>query len=265
MKRIYKLIIIMMLLFPAAVFAAGKASMSVPATAENGSNVTMKLTLSEVAAWNVRLTGSGATTGCSSVYADVTSDAKNTTKTFTVTCKATKEGEITFTATGDMTSQDGALSNVSITKKVTIVKPRERDTENRLSSLVVEGQKIEFDKDKTNYEIEVDYKVENLNITANSLSNKARVEINNPEYIKFGKNNITIVVTSESGQAKTYTIEVTKNEPEFSEDGCPAPIVPECEKCTHEGNNILWIVCVAVEAVAIISLIGYIIYDKKRK
>ncbi|MBQ6840967.1 MAG: cadherin-like beta sandwich domain-containing protein [Bacilli bacterium] len=265
MKKIYYILLSLILLIPAAASAAGAASMSVPSSAENGSNVTAKVTVSGVAAWNVKITGSGATSGCSSVFADVTIDAKNTTKTFSVTCRATKEGTITFTATGDITSQDGANSAVSITKNVNIVKARERDTESRLSSLTIENKEIDFDKDTTNYTVEVDYKVESLNVNANALSDKARVTINNPEYLKFGENTITVVVTSESGAEKVYTINVLKKEPVLDEEDCVVPETPECTDINCECNNTPYIITIVLESIVLVSLLGYIIYDKKIK
>lgn len=264
MKKIY-FIILSLLMLPAAVFAAGSASLSVPGTVENGSNVTATLTLSNTAAWNVKITGSGATSGCTAAYADATEDAKNTTKTFNVTCRATKEGTITFVATGDITSQDGATTIVNVSKSVTVVKPRERDTENRLSSLTIEGFEIDFDKDKTEYELEVDYKVESLTIEAIALSKKARVTVNNPEYIKFGSNEVTVVVTSESGVDKTYVVKVVKNEPVMNDEGCVTPAPQKCDEPKECASNAGWIIAVSVESVLLLALLGYVLYDKKFK
>ena len=261
MKKIFILLISIMF-FPAVVNAAGKASIIAPASAENGENVTMSVTVTGVAAWNLTLSGSGATPGCSAKFADVTLDAKNTNKTFSVTCKASKEGTINFVVTGDITSADGANSGVSLSKAVSIVKARPKDTDNNLKSLSIIGQAIEFDKDITTYEIEVDYKTNKLDINASAQSNKAKVEIDNPDYLEFGENIIKVNVISESGSVKTYTIKVNKVEPQSAEcQPCPTPEPVTCEKESKAG----YIATISTETVGILSLLGYLLYDKKFK
>ena len=147
MKKVLNgLLLLVVIMIPNIVLAAGSASGSAPGTVENGSNATLTVSVSNTAAWNLKLSGSGSTNGCSQIYADVTANGQNTTKTFTVTCKATSIGTITFTATGDITSADGTNSNVSITKTVNVVKPREKEKESRLSSLSIDGYKIDFNK-----------------------------------------------------------------------------------------------------------------------
>ena len=116
MKKKLSIAILMLFMIPNFVLAAGKASGSAPTSVENGSRVTFSVNISNTAAWNIKLSGSGATSGCSQRFADVTANGKNTTKKLSITCKATSIGTITFKATGDITSADGTNSNVSITK-----------------------------------------------------------------------------------------------------------------------------------------------------
>ena len=54
--------------------------------------------------------------------ADVTIDAKSTTKEFTLSCMSTKKGTITFEVTGDITSGTAETKDISITKNVTVIK-----------------------------------------------------------------------------------------------------------------------------------------------
>ena len=176
MKKILNsLLLLIIIMIPTIVLAAGSASGSAPGTVENGNNVTFTVKVSNTAAWNLKLSGTGATNGCSQIYADVTANGNNTSKSFTVTCKATSIGTITFTASGDITSADGANSNVSITKTVNVVKPREKETEARLSSLTVDGYTIDFNKDKENYSISVEPSVNSINISAKSISGRASI------------------------------------------------------------------------------------------
>ena len=122
MKKLYIFfaILIMIILVPQIAFGASFASISAPASVESGSNVTIKVTLSNVAAWNIKIKASGATDGATKSYADATEDAENTTKTFSVTCNSKGAGTITVTVTGDITSADGANKDISLTKEITV-------------------------------------------------------------------------------------------------------------------------------------------------
>ena len=210
MKKIFNsLLLIMVFMIPNIVLAAGSASGSAPGSVENGSNVTFTVKVSNTAAWNLKLSGKGATNGCSQSYADVTANGNNTSKSFTVTCKATSIGTITFTASGDITSADGANSNVSITKTVNVVKPREKETESRLSSLSVDGYTIDFNKDKENYSISVEPSVNSINISAKAMSGRASISGTGKKEIDVDGGKFVIVCTAENGAKKTYTINVS--------------------------------------------------------
>ena len=118
------------------VSAKASASLSVnKSSVENGSKVTASVKVSGTAAWNIKIASSGATSGCTQKFADATENGKNTTKTFTVTCKATSIGTINFTLSGDISSEDGASVNVSGNKSVKVVAPREKSKNNNLKRL----------------------------------------------------------------------------------------------------------------------------------
>ena len=136
MKKLYIFfaILIMIILVPQIAFGAGSASISAPASVESGSNVTIKVTLSNVAAWNIKIKASGATDGATKSYADATEDAENTTKTFSVTCNSKGAGTITVTVTGDITSADGANKDISLTKTITVKEKQVNDSTNNKPS-----------------------------------------------------------------------------------------------------------------------------------
>ena len=210
MKKILNsLLLLIIIMIPTIVLAAGSASGSAPGTVENGNNVTFTVKVSNTAAWNLKLSGTGATNGCSQIYADVTANGNNTSKSFTVTCKATSIGTITFTASGDITSADGANSNVSITKTVNVVKPREKETEARLSSLTVDGYTIDFNKDKENYSISVEPSVNSINISAKSISGRASISGIGKKDLSVDGGKYEVVCTAENGTKKTYIINVS--------------------------------------------------------
>ena len=122
------------MLTPQIVFGAGSASISAPSSVESSSNVTIKVTLSNVAAWNIKIKTSGATDGATKSYADATEDAENTTKTFSVTCNSKGTGTITVTVTGDITSADGANKDISLTKTITVKEKQVNNSTNNSTS-----------------------------------------------------------------------------------------------------------------------------------
>lgn len=136
MKKLYIFftILIMIMLTPQIVFGAGSASISAPSSVESSSNVTIKVTLSNVAAWNIKIKTSGATDGATKSYADATEDAENTTKTFSVTCNSKGTGTITVTVTGDITSADGANKDISLTKTITVKEKQVNNSTNNSTS-----------------------------------------------------------------------------------------------------------------------------------
>lgn len=179
-------------------------------TIEVGSNVTATLQLKNVASWNVQITSSGSTSGCSSSFADATSNGFNTTKYLSVTCKATDVGQIGFQVSGDATSQDGSTSNISGSSVVVVKTPREKDTNNNLKSIGVKDYQItpEFHKDTLEYSVEVPSTLDKVILEAVAESGYANVTGTGEVEVNEGANSFDIVVTSETGSQKTYKITV---------------------------------------------------------
>ena len=209
MKK-YKIgiILIIMFLSTTKVYAAGSASISASNTVVNGNNITATVTLKDMAAWNINITGSGATNGCSTKEVGDSGNGQNTTKKFYLTCKANKLGTITFNLSGDITSSDGVNKAVSGSKKVTVVKPREKSTNNNLKSLSVEGYSLspEFNKDTLEYTVELEASVEKIMVNAEKADSYASLSGGGEITVSEGDNRIEIKVTSETGSEKTYVI-----------------------------------------------------------
>ena len=134
MKKIRSIIIIFIMMLVILLFgqtrtlAAGTASISGPSSVESGSNITVSVTLKNVASWNINISATGATTGNSKRLADATEDAMNTTKTFSFTCQSTGEGTITIKVTGDVSTEDGKNNDINISKTITVSKKKEDTT-----------------------------------------------------------------------------------------------------------------------------------------
>lgn len=209
MKKIIR-ILCMLALFPCMVHAAGSASLSAPSSVEVGSTVKATLTLKGTAAWNVKIVSAGSTSGCTQSFADSTSNGQNTTKTLSVTCKATSLGMISFTATGDITSKDGVTTNVSASKRVTVVPVREKATDANLASLSIEGYTLTpaFNKDTLEYSVTVPSTVNSVKIAAKANESHASVSGTGEVEVSEGINTFNVVVTAESGATKTYVVNV---------------------------------------------------------
>lgn len=213
MKRINKLLLIVFSFIVGiySVQAAGSASISVSKSKiENGSSVTASVTVKNTAAWNVTITSSGATSGCTKKFVGDSGTGNNTTKTFSVTCKSTSTGIINFVMSGDITSSDGANTKISGSKSVTVVVPREKSTNNKLKTLSVEGYELspKFDEDVNEYSVSVPSTVEKVKIEAKKADSYASIDGAGEKSVIEGVNSFEIVVTSETGISNTYKLTV---------------------------------------------------------
>lgn len=212
MKKIkYLIITLLALSFNISSAYASSATLSTNAsTIENGRSVTATLTLRNVAAWNVEIASGGSTSGCTKKFVGDTGDGKNATKTFTVTCKATSIGRINFFISGDVTSADGTNKKISGSRNVTVVKPREKSTNNKLSSLSVKGYELSpaFDSNTNSYAVSIPSTVKTITIEASKADRYASIEGVGEKEVSSGINNFDVVVTSETGVSNIYKIVV---------------------------------------------------------
>lgn len=83
---------------------------------------------------------------------------------------------------------------------------------NWLSSLTVEGYEFTFDGNKTSgYTITVPESVSSVNISAKTISSKAKVSGIGKVNLNAGHNDVKIVVTAENGNTKTYYLDIVRN------------------------------------------------------
>lgn len=212
MKKIkYLIITLLALSFNISSAYASSATLSTNAsTIENGGSVTATLTLRNVAAWNVEIASGGSTSGCTKKFVGDTGDGKNATKTFTVTCKATSIGRINFFISGDVSSADGTNKKISGSRNVTVVKPREKSTNNKLSSLSVKGYELSpaFDSNTNSYAVSIPSTIKTITIEASKADRYASIEGVGEKEVSSGINNFDVVVTSETGVSNIYKIVV---------------------------------------------------------
>ena len=203
------LVLVSFVLLTSNVKAAPSYSFSVSSsTVENGKKVTASVTVKNTAAWNIKITSSGNTDGCTSQWADATDNGNNATKTFSTTCRANSIGTIAFVLSGQIVSSDESSVSVSGSKRVSVVEPRKASTNNALKSLGVEGYEITpaFDSEVLEYNLSVPSTVNSVKINGTKQDNYASVEGLGEKEVIEGANKFEVVVTAESGTTRTYSV-----------------------------------------------------------
>lgn len=202
-------------------------------TAKVGDTVTATVTGNGVSG-RVSLSVSGnATLSENSIFVDGSAS---------VTVKITGEGNVKITATAaDMAENANAkeyTGSTSGTIKVSSTSnennsdknektPTQTNTANNnsnnnevsksnnanLSNLGIKPNDFKgFKASKTSYDVTVPNDVEKVTVYATAQDNKAKIKGNESQKLKVGKNTLNVVVTAEDGTQKTYTINVTREE-----------------------------------------------------
>lgn len=85
---------------------------------------------------------------------------------------------------------------------------------NYLSSLNVEGYKLNsnFDKNTTEYSLSVPYETEKININASTEDSNASLTGTGEKSLTVGKNRFDLVVVAENNDKKVYTVNITRKE-----------------------------------------------------
>lgn|GEM_PF-1249078 len=112
-----------------------------------------------------------------------------------------------FFITVEVTAEDGTVEVYAV------VGTREAaDTDNDLSDLTIDGVSVEgFDPEKHTYDIRVDYAMDKVTIGAVASSPKAVIVSGLGEKaLSAGNNTVTIIVRSEAGVDKTYTLNIKR-------------------------------------------------------
>lgn len=196
-----------------------------------GNTINVSVTVSQVASWeiHIKVSGAASASNCKDLdFVDVSSNTKNTTRTYTTTCRPTKTGKVTFSLEGNTTDENEDKTIISGTKTVSVInKPAPKpyngggivipkSSVNYLKSLEVEGKQIspKFDKETSEYTIELESETTSINIKAIAAHNKAIITGMGKKKVSEGVNNFNIVVTAENGSKRTYKIKATVQEKE---------------------------------------------------
>lgn len=191
--------------------AAPSVSTSVSSgTIEKGSSVTFSVTIRNVASWNIKLNGIGSTTNCSNSFADATGNGNNSNKTFSITCKGSDVGLISFSVTGDATSQDGSNINVSGSKRVNVTAVKPKSTNNYLKSITVGEYELSpsFQKEVLEYTVKVPSTVNLINLGATLEDSTASISGTGEKEVEEGANSFEIRVNAQNGNERIYKVTV---------------------------------------------------------
>ena len=139
-----------------------------------------------------------------------------------------------------VTSKDKTKTNeyiINVTKT-----SNEKNANADLEMLAIEYFELipEFDKNVTNYSVEVSNEVDKLNILAISSDESAKVDISGNENLKIGNNNIIINITAKNGVTnKKYYINVHRrsNEEEIRNEEVQQNIIEEANVVLEQMNN----------------------------
>lgn len=120
--------------------------------------------------------------------------------------------KINSTEVGAVDSSDKSLilQSTSTPKTITITPPPSSNA--NLSSLSVSNGAISFNKDTTNYSVKVGSDVTSISVSASAEDSGAKVSGTGTKTLNYGDNKISVVVTAPSGDKKTYTITVNRED-----------------------------------------------------
>lgn len=159
--------------------------------------------------WAVEFNGNSFMAYDNDMTKPINSNTAIFSATFKVSGSAATGTKLKVSCTG-VTASDGntetVLGEISYTKEVS----RPLSTDNKLKSLSVSNATISpnFSANTTSYTASVPYSVSKLDITAKANDANAKVSITNPTLTADATTKVSVTVTAENGNKKTYTISV---------------------------------------------------------
>lgn len=167
---------------------------------------------------------------------------ENDTKSYKFISKNTGTAKIIINPVdvADLSNNQKYSGSKSIT--ITVNKPREKSNNNNLKGLSIDNATLtpDFNKDTLEYRVELESSVEKININATKEDGYASVDGAGEKEVAEGENRFEIVVTSETGNKKTYTIiaNVVDNNPITQEvDGKKLSLVKRSKSLTKPNDD----------------------------
>lgn len=149
----------------------------------------------------------------SSLVVDSTSGTSGTFTFATITFKAKenfKIGDSTIVSLSNVSGSDGIKTYSGTASKINI---KMKSTDNTLKDLAIDYKTItNFKSTTTSYTIVVNNNVSKVNISATPNDGKATVKGTGSKILAIYNNTFKIIVTSENGNSRTYTLNVIRKD-----------------------------------------------------
>lgn len=179
----------------------------------NGSGSNMAFCTFDVSSTNLTFVSSTTSTGGLSQILDDSICWDKSSKSFTFTFKAKSSGTATVkVSNSEITLMDATRAYPSASKSIKVITQAELEASysdnNYLSSLSVDGFELSpgFDKEILEYKVNLGASVEKINVNASVADNTASITGTGEIIVSEGDNKIDIVVTSQKGNTRTYTL-----------------------------------------------------------
>lgn len=238
MKKIKYLLLTLIGLFIFNSSVCAKSNISISSNSNSiiiGNSVNISVTVSSDSPLafiegTVNCSGAGINSSIDLNWDDISNSVK--AKSYSLALSPSTVGTITCTLNNaratDMSSSSwqtltgGTSIQVNpkpvVQQPVTTPKPNvtviPKSSVNYLSNLSVEGKEIspKFDKETTEYVVELENGTTEINIIATAEHNKASIIGNGIKQVTEGVNNFEIIVTAENGSKRTYKLKVLVKE-----------------------------------------------------
>lgn len=233
MKRVYLFIIgILMIVLPIQVNASSaNISVSASDTVMVGNTVTVTVKLSsssKIGSWQadlsydksyLQLTSSSAEAGGTAMANVVANGTKS--KTYTFKFKALKNGSTKVSVSSYALFDYDTMGKMNTTSgsKTISIKTKEEIEASYSSNANLKGITVgdytlspSFNKDTLEYEVEVPNEVESVNVSASKEDGTSSVTGTGDITLTEGNNKVSIVVTAQKGNTKTYTVNIYRKE-----------------------------------------------------
>ena len=232
MKRHLKifslLLLVVSILLPTNVFAAtGKYTISSNSTVEVGDTITVKFTISgsNLFYWQSYITYDTARLQLVSGSTNFQGESDNingvSSTSQTLKFKAKKTGAATVSIAmgnkeNNINSNSQEVSFSKVTKTITVKEKTivTYSSNNNLKGLSIEGATISpaFNKNTLEYNVELPANTTEINVIAQAEDSKAKISGAGKVNVSEGLNKLTIKVTAENGNNKSYVINATVKE-----------------------------------------------------
>ena len=236
-KRIILVMLFTFFVSSQTVFAKASASISVSTSSTiigNSGSATLTVSSDDVLGQIYGTFSCGGLGSKDLTYVNSTGENAKS-KSYTISWTAKSSGTYTCSVSGLQVGtlshpEDGVYSISATSKTITVISggstgssggsssgggatsdKKTYSSDNTLSSLSVEGYDItpNFDKDTTEYTLEVDESVEKVKVNAQANDSKATVQGAGEINLTSGENTVEIKVIAENGNEKVYKIVIT--------------------------------------------------------